>query len=117
MDLSRSFRDNFDWPLFVTVCAIAVIGVINLYSATSAASLYLRDVYIQQIYWLVLGAGVAVLTVAIDYRHFERQGWIAYGFGVVLLGNRRRKRNRQSNGNQRLILSIPRNRSSVSSAN
>jgi len=85
MDLSRNFRDNFDWPLFVTVCAIAVIGVINLYSATSAASLYLRDVYIQQIYWLVLGAGVAVLTVAVDYRHFERQGWVAYGFGVVLL--------------------------------
>ena len=64
MDLSRGFKDNFDWPLFVTVAAIAVIGVVNLYSATSASSPSLQDLYIQQIYWLTLGAGVAVLVVA-----------------------------------------------------
>ena len=28
---------------------------------------------------------MAVLIVAIDYRHFERLGWFAYGTGVVLL--------------------------------
>jgi rod shape determining protein RodA len=84
MALVRGFRDAFDWPLFVTVCAIAVIGVINLYSATSAAGAR-AELYIQQIYWLTLGAGVAVLIVAVDYRHFERHGWIAYGGGIVLL--------------------------------
>jgi rod shape determining protein RodA len=41
--------------------------------------------YIQQIYWMTLGAGVAVLVAAIDYRHFERYGWIAYGIGVAML--------------------------------
>lgn len=83
--LVRGFRDQFDWALFVTVAAIAVIGVVNLYSATSAAGPALMDIYIQQIYWLTLGAGVAVLVAAIDYRHYERHGWIAYGAGVVLL--------------------------------
>lgn len=84
MALVREFRDTFDWTLFVTVAAIAVIGVVNLYSATSAS----RDhagVYIQQIYWLTLGAGVAVLIVAVDYRHLERHAWIIYGIGIVLL--------------------------------
>lgn len=83
--LGNRFRDQFDWPLFVAVAAIAVIGIINLYSATSAARVELSGLYIQQIYWLTLGAGVAVLIVAIDYRHFERFGWVAYGFGIVLL--------------------------------
>lgn len=82
--LVRGFREQFDWPLFVTVAAIALIGVVNLYSATSAEGSR-ADVYIQQIYWLTLGAGVAALVAAIDYRHFERHGWVAYGLGIVLL--------------------------------
>ncbi len=85
MALRRGFQDSFDWPLFLMAAAVAVGGVINLYSATSAAGASLRDVYIQQIYWLTLGAGAAVLVVAIDYRHFERFGWVAYGFGIALL--------------------------------
>jgi rod shape determining protein RodA len=85
MVLRRSFQENFDWPLFVTTAAIAVVGVINLYSATSAAGASLRDVYLQQIYWLTLGAGTAVLVVAIDYRNFERYGWVGYVVGLVLL--------------------------------
>ncbi len=83
--IGKGLRDNFDWPLFVTVAAIAVIGVTNLYSATSAAREALTELYIQQIYWLTLGAGVAVLIAAIDYRHFERFGFVAYGIGIVLL--------------------------------
>jgi rod shape determining protein RodA len=84
MGLVRGLRDAFDWPLFVTVCAIAVIGVVNLYSATSATSAR-AELYVHQIYWLTLGAGAAVVIVAIDYRHFERHGWIAYGAGITLL--------------------------------
>jgi rod shape determining protein RodA len=86
--LGKGFRDQFDWPLFVTVCAIAVIGVSNLYSATSAplaTDRGLGNLYIQQIYWLVLGAGVAVIIAGIDYRHYERFAWFAYGAGIVLL--------------------------------
>ena len=84
MALVRTLRDQFDWALFVSVAAIALIGVINLYSATSASGAR-SEIYIQQIYWLTLGAGVAVLIVAIDYRHFERYGWVVYGTGIVLL--------------------------------
>lgn len=84
MALVRTFRDQFDWPLFVTTCAIAVLGVVNLYSATSASGAY-GEAYIQQIYWLTLGAGAAVLIAAIDYRHYERNAWVIYGVGIALL--------------------------------
>src|SRR3990170_5871694 len=83
--LAKGLRDHFDWPLFVTVSAIAVVGVVNLYSATSAAGPALSDLYIQQIYWLAFGAGTAVLIAAVDYRHYERHGWVVYGAGIVLL--------------------------------
>ena len=56
MPLSRGVKDAFDWPLFVMVSILAVVGVVNLYSATSAMPLQLRDIYIQQIYWLTFGA-------------------------------------------------------------
>lgn len=83
--IGKGLRDQFDWPLFVTVASIAVIGVTNLYSATSANPDELGQLYIQQIYWLTIGAGAAVFIAAIDYRHYERFAWFAYGAGIVLL--------------------------------
>jgi len=82
--LSR-MRESFDWTLFIAVAALAVIGIINLYSATSVVKGSHSDDYIQQIYWLVAGGILASLVAAIDYRHYERLGYALYGVGVVLL--------------------------------
>ena len=59
-------REQFDWPLFLGVVAIAIIGVVNLYSATSPylddpRRSALADMYVQQVYWLVIG-GTMILT-------------------------------------------------------
>lgn len=78
-------RDNFDWALFLTACALAVIGVVNLYSATSVSRAALSDIYIQQVYWLVLGGILGAVVAVIDYRHYERLGYVLYGFGIVTL--------------------------------
>ncbi len=78
-------RDSFDWTLFLTASALAVIGVINLYSATSVAKAALSEIYIQQVYWLVLGGILGAVVAVIDYRHYERLGYLLYGVGVLLL--------------------------------
>jgi rod shape determining protein RodA len=78
-------RDGFDWALFIGVAALGVIGVINLYSATSVARATHAEDYIQQIYWLVGGGILATVVAAIDYRHYERLGYALYAAGVVLL--------------------------------
>jgi rod shape determining protein RodA len=78
-------REHFDWTLFIAVAALAVIGVINLYSATSVSKGAHADDYIQQIYWLVAGGILATVAAGIDYRHYERLGYALYGVGVVLL--------------------------------
>ena len=87
-DQARFFgmpRDSFDWALFLVVSLIAVGGVMNLYSATSVARAALSDIYIQQVYWLVLGGILAAAVAVIDYRHYERLGYVLYAVGIVLL--------------------------------
>jgi rod shape determining protein RodA len=78
-------RESFDWVLFLVSASLAVFGVVNLYSATSVVRAALSDLYIQQVYWLVLGGILATFVAAIDYRHYERLGYLVYGFGLVLL--------------------------------
>ncbi len=78
-------REHFDWTLFIAVAALAVIGVINLYSATSVARSAHADDYIQQIYWLVAGGILGTVVAGIDYRHYERLGYALYAAGIVLL--------------------------------
>ena len=69
---------------------IAVMGVVNLYSATSpylgmAGRSGLADFYVQQVYWLVLGGMLAMLLIVMDYRTIERFAYILYGAGVFSL--------------------------------
>jgi rod shape determining protein RodA len=79
------FRDQFDWPLFICAACIAVLGVLNLYSATSVYQGARADLYINQIQVLAIGGIIAGVLVAIDYRHFERLGYVLYAFGVFSL--------------------------------
>ena len=78
-------RDHFDWPLFLGIAALCVVGAVNLYSATSATKVALQELYVQQVYWLVVGGIVAGILAAVDYRSFERWAWPSYGVGLVLL--------------------------------
>jgi rod shape determining protein RodA len=85
-DISPRARDHFDWPLFITAALIAVLGVVNLYSATSVYQGSSRaELYISQIYWLVLGGIFGGILVAIDYRYLERLGYVIYTFGIFSL--------------------------------
>jgi rod shape determining protein RodA len=83
--LQHRLRDQFDWPLFLLVAVIATLGVVNLYSATSAYTGVRSELYIQQIYWLALGAGAAVIVASIDYRVYERYAYAAYAASIMAL--------------------------------
>ena len=56
-----AFRSGpqIDMPLLIIVVAIATIGVVNLYSATSVyihagERSGLADIYVSQVYWIVV---------------------------------------------------------------
>jgi len=84
--LTGRARDHIDWPLFICSVLIAVLGVINLYSATSVyfgtSRAGLSEIYINQIYWLTMGGVAGAAVAAIDYRHIERFGYLIYTLGV-----------------------------------
>jgi rod shape determining protein RodA len=87
--LSGRARDHIDWPLFIVATLIAVLGVVNLYSATSVyfgtSRGGLSEIYINQIYWLAIGGVAGAIVAAIDYRHIERFGYVIYTAGVFSL--------------------------------
>jgi rod shape determining protein RodA len=83
--ISFGVRERFDWVLFVTAASVAVLGVVNLYSATSVYTGALAEYYVNQLYWLVAGGILAVAVAFVDYRTFERFGYLLHGFGVLLL--------------------------------
>ncbi|HMJ52986.1 MAG TPA: rod shape-determining protein RodA [Polyangiaceae bacterium] len=78
-------RERFDWPLFISAALVAVIGIVNLYSATSVYSGARAEQYVNQVYWLVGGGILAVFAASVDYRHFERLGYVVYIVGVLCL--------------------------------
>jgi rod shape determining protein RodA len=78
-------RERFDWALFIGAALVAVVGIVNLYSATSVYSGARAEQYVNQVYWLVAGGIFAVFAASIDYRHFERLGYVIYIGGVVCL--------------------------------
>ncbi len=86
---TSSARDHIDWPLFIVAMIIAVLGVINLYSATSVyfetRKAGLAEIYINQVYWLAIGGAGGAIVAAIDYRHIERFGYVIYTVGVFSL--------------------------------
>ena len=78
-------KDQFDWPLFICAALIAVVGIVNLYSATSVYGASSSELYLNQVYWLVAGGILAVIVASLDYRFLEQAGYVIYAVGVLLL--------------------------------
>ncbi|HNS96878.1 MAG TPA: rod shape-determining protein RodA [Polyangiaceae bacterium] len=78
-------KDQFDWPLFICAALIAVVGIVNLYSATSVYGASRSELYLNQVYWLVAGGILAVIVASLDYRFLEQAGYVIYAVGVLLL--------------------------------
>lgn len=79
--LLRRLRDHFDWPLVLTIFAIATIGVVNLFSATRAAPVH--GLFEAHIRFLVVGLGLFFVASVIDYRVWQRFSWVVLFLGVA----------------------------------
>jgi rod shape determining protein RodA len=73
---------RFDWTLAVAVVAIAVLGMLNLYSATWTSR---PQLYSQQLSWMAIGLVGFAAAAALDYRHLERLAYPLYALGVASL--------------------------------
>src|SRR5579872_3770695 len=66
---------DFDWVLIGIALAIALIGVVEIYSTTAHTPL--ASQYRRQIYWILLGCILAFVVSQIDYRLIlEQVPWL-----------------------------------------
>jgi rod shape determining protein RodA len=81
----RRLITHYDWILLLQITLVAAIGIVNLYSATSAWSGPATPIYLKQLSWFGLGLLIMTLLCLFDYRHLEYLGFPAYGVTLVLL--------------------------------
>jgi rod shape determining protein RodA len=84
MAAQSSSRLRFDWFLPVIVLLITITGILNLYSAVQHVPSE-RELYLTQVYWFAFGIVAAVVVATLDYRIFERNAYVFYIVGIVLL--------------------------------
>jgi rod shape determining protein RodA len=82
--IDRRLIQNFEWPIFVMGLGVALIGIVNLISASPERGAFLPDTAWRQVVWMALGLGLLLATLLLDYRTLERIAIPFYG-GVILL--------------------------------
>ena len=77
---------HLDWVLIGAVAIIAAVGLLMVFSTSRGANPpYYYAKTAKQLLYLVIGAVVGGICVAIDYRHFRDWAPFIYGASVALL--------------------------------
>lgn len=81
----RRLITNFNWAYLLLVLLIGLIGIANMYSATSSWTAAAQPVYIKQFYWVGIGLAIVALVCLFDYRHLEYLSAPLYMGNLLLL--------------------------------
>lgn len=80
---------HFDTPFLILVLALLGIGLVTLFSASYASSLYyLGNSYyyiLRQMLWAVLGVAAMLAASLVNYRFLRNFSWLAYAGSWVLM--------------------------------
>ena len=86
--IDRRLLQHFDWPFLLLAVAIGGVGILALYSA-STASADITDpkklVYVKQAYWLGISFCAMIIMVLFSYRWLSRLAFPIYGLTIGLL--------------------------------
>jgi len=84
--IDRRLAQSFDWVLLGLVTSILIIGIVNLISATHGDGGMSREVT-RQLLAMGIGGLALIVTVLIDYRHFERFAIPIFVISMILLAS------------------------------
>src|SRR5574344_408808 len=76
--MEKRLLSYMNWGLLLTMCALFLVGVGNLYSASGMrmeGGLAFASFYEKQLIWGLLGVGVMLLTMCFDYRRLRNLAW------------------------------------------
>lgn len=81
----RRLITNFDWPFFVVLILLAVLGLGNLYSAATSFDTVKVNYFSAQLIWTAIGVATLLVTTSIHFRHFRSLSYWLYWGSVLLL--------------------------------
>ena len=83
--IDRRLLVNIDWILAGLVVTVCLLGILNIYSATTPYKIVGTAYYLKQIYWMLAGMFVALVVSSFDYHILEDFSYWFYGFLIILL--------------------------------
>ncbi|BCS54481.1 rod shape-determining protein RodA [Geobacter sp. SVR] len=83
--IDRRLFTNIDWMLVGLVIVISMLGIVNIYSATTPYKIIGAPYYVKQFYWMAFGMFIALLICSIDYHILEDFSYWLYFLLVLLL--------------------------------
>ncbi|MDF1614008.1 rod shape-determining protein RodA [Desulfurivibrio dismutans] len=81
----RRLLQSFDWVMLVAVIIIALLGLLNLYSAASLHKGFGTSVFVKQIYYYLLGFCVILTILMVDYKVLTKWSYPFYIMTIFLL--------------------------------
>lgn len=83
--ISKRFVRYFDWVSFFLVLAIAIMGIIFVYSATYRHCADISIFFKKQLFGLITGIIIYFFCSLLDYRTVCRVGYFLYFFSIAIL--------------------------------
>src|ERR1044072_1217703 len=83
--IDRRLLTNIDWMLAGLVVAGCLLGILNLYSATTPYRIVGSPYYIKQFNWMLFGMFISLVACSVDYHILEDLSYWLYGFLILLL--------------------------------
>jgi rod shape determining protein RodA len=80
--LEKRLLFGLDWPLIIIILILSIIGIINIYSASSSLEQSGTPVHVKQIYWLIIGF---VVMLAIALIGPQRISFVSYPIYLAVL--------------------------------
>ncbi len=83
--IDRRLLTNIDWILAGLVVTVCLLGILNIYSATTPYKVVSMTYYLKQFYWMLAGIFVALVISSVDYHILEDFSYWFYGLLIILL--------------------------------
>lgn len=83
--IDRRLLTNIDWVLVGLVMTVSLLGILNIYSATTPYKIVGMAYYIKQFYWMFAGIVISMIVCSLDYHILEDLSYWFYGFLIFLL--------------------------------
>src|SRR5438045_2304757 len=85
MSIDQRYLRYFDWIGFFLIIILSCSSLLFVYSATYQPDRPLLHFFNKQLFGVVSGIGIFIITSLIDYRRLERWGYFLYFATLCLL--------------------------------